>query len=119
MISGQQAQKFSAGCDYILYHRAYQPGPQDPLYFEIRTRRFGQYAAGGRDEFTLPDPLGYFTNDEETGEELLMADCNYRSFAAALGLTNPIDPAQRPAGKPVGVARAPNQPTGKAALQSR
>lgn len=118
MISGQQAQKFSAGCDYILYHRAYQPAPNDPHYFEIRTRRYSQYTAGGRDEFRLPDPLGYWTKDQESGEEILMTDCTYRTFAEALGLAAPPT-QQQPVGQPVGVGRAPNQPSGKTAMSSR
>lgn len=118
MISGQQAQKFSAGCDYIFYHRAYQPSPNDPHYFEIRTRRWGQYPAGGRDEFQLSDPLGYWTKEEESGEELLVGDCTYRTFAESLGLTKPTNNAS-PIGQPVGVGRAPNQPSGKTALSSR
>jgi hypothetical protein len=119
MISGQQAQKFSAGCDYILYHRAYQPTPNDPHYFEIRTRRYSQYAAGGRDEFKLPDPLAYVSQDAETGEDIWVGDCTYRTFAEALGLLTPPTTQQQPAGQPVGVGRAPNQASGKAALSSR
>jgi hypothetical protein len=111
MISGQQAQKFSAGCDYILFHRAYQPTPADPHYFEIRTRRWGQYAAGGRDEFKLPDPLGYWGKDEETGDELFFADCTYRSFASVLGITAPANNV--PIGQPVG--RVSKQPSGATA----
>ena len=119
MISGQQAAKFSAGCDYIFYHRAYQPTPNDPHYFEIRTRRWGQYAAGGRDEFQLPDPLGYYGVEEETGNEVFVPDCTYRSFAEALGLETTMPNNAQPIGKPVGVARAPQQPSGKTAVSSR
>jgi hypothetical protein len=107
MISGQQAMKFAAGTDYILYHRAYtlQDGS---LQFEIRTKRWQQYAAGGRDEGALPDPLGYWTTTEEDPDnEIFVPDCTYRTFAEALNLT-PM-PMQAPTGQPVGASAAVTQ----------
>lgn len=70
-VPGGSAEKFPARCDYLLYHRAYQINPtQGPIY-EIRTRKFGQYTAGGRDEGVLPDPL---------------TECTYRELAGYLGI---------------------------------
>lgn len=55
MIPGQQASKFPAGCDFIFYHRSFQDGKD--LKFEIRTKRYGAFLAGGRDSGVLPDPI--------------------------------------------------------------
>jgi len=117
MISGQQATKFAAGTDYILYHRAY-PLQDGSLQFEIRTKRWQQYPAGGRDEGALPDPLGYWsTTEEDPSTEVFFADCTYRTFADALGLKPPV--VHPPTGRPVGAAsRTPavsQQNQGKAA----
>jgi len=78
MIPGQSAQKFAAGVDYLLYHRCFQPNPQVGPQWEIRSRQFGAYKAGGRDGGLLPDPL---------------TDCTYKSFAEALGLPAPLQAA--------------------------
>ena len=83
LLSGQASQKFAAGVDYILYHRSFQQGQQGPQW-EIRTRQYGQYKAGGRDEGMLPDPLGFV----EDGK--LIPECSYRAFAQALGLVDPL-----------------------------
>lgn len=56
LLSGQTAQKAPARCDCLFYHRAYRAGA-DEFTYEIRTRRFGSFPAGGRDEGTLPDPI--------------------------------------------------------------
>jgi hypothetical protein len=55
LIPGQQSTKFPAGCDFIFYHRAYQEGKN--LKFEMRTKKYGAYIAGGRDSGLLPDPI--------------------------------------------------------------
>ena len=86
MLSGQNAAKFAAGCDYILYHRSYQARPVDPVQWEVRTRRYGQYPAGGRDEGLLPDPLGYFGQVEGKDAPVFVTDCTYRTLAEALGI---------------------------------
>lgn len=89
MLSGQNAAKFSAGCDYVFYHRSYQAAPNTPLQWEIRTKKYQNYQAGGRDEGMLPDPLGYVqVNDDQ--QELFVPDCSYRTLAEALRiLTEP------------------------------
>lgn len=93
MISGQQAQKFPPGCDYIFYHRSFQVGPKEPLNYEIRTRKFGAFAAGGRDEGLLPDPLGFWQEVENGHEPVFYTDCTYRTFAEQLGMsTQPLPP---------------------------
>lgn len=89
MLSGQQAAKFAAGCDYLLYHRSFQTSPTAALQWEIRTRKYQNYAAGGRDEGLLPDPLGYVIGAEGEAEQFV-ADCTYRTFAEALGILAPI-----------------------------
>lgn len=85
MLSGQNAQKFAAGCDYVLYHRSHQRSPAAPLTWEVRTRKYGNYQAGGRDEGRLPDPLGYLTTGDD-GSDLFVAECTYRTLAESLGL---------------------------------
>lgn len=87
MLTGQNAAKFAAGCDYLLYHRSVQP-TNAPLQWEVRTRKFGAYAAGGRDEGLLPDPLGYYA-DDGAGNTTLYTDCTYRTLAEALGILAP------------------------------
>jgi len=57
MLSGQSAQKFAAGVDYLLFHRTYQANPKDGPQWEVHTRQWGAYKAGGRDEGLLPDVL--------------------------------------------------------------
>lgn len=88
MLSGQNAAKFAAGCDYLLYHRSTQTNPQSPLQWEIRTRKFSNYAAGGRDEGRLPDPLGYIMSGDDQ-QDLFIPDCTYRTLAEALGILAP------------------------------
>lgn len=106
MISGQQAMKFAAGTDYIMYHRSYLI-PNGGLQFEMRTKRWQNYPAGGRDEGALPDPLGYWTSTEEDpNTPIFVPDCTYRSFAEVLGIAPPIIQQQQPNGRPVGVARS-------------
>jgi AAA domain len=89
MLSGQNAQKFAAGCDYILFHRSFQINPTSPVQWEIRTKRWNNYQAGGRDEGLLPDPLGYWAQSEN-GNDAFYADCTYRTFAEALNLNDPL-----------------------------
>ena len=60
MIPGQQGDKFSAGCDFILHTRAEQPQPTQPPKFEIRTKRYARFIAGNRLGVRvgmLPDPF--------------------------------------------------------------
>lgn len=111
MISGQQAMKFAAGTDYILYHRAY-PLQNGDLQFEIRTKRWQQYPAGGRDEGALPDPLGYWTMSEEDPQtEVFVADCTYRTFSEVLNIV-PVMVQSQPSGRPVGAAHVPTASLG-------
>lgn len=90
MLSGSNAQKFAAGCDYVFYHRSFQVTPTAPAQWEIRTKRYQNYQAGGRDEGRLTDPLGYFAVGED-GNEIFMTDCNYRTVAECLGILEPGD----------------------------
>lgn len=92
MLSGQNAAKFAAGCDYVFYHRSFQSQPNQPLQFEIRTRKFGAYQAGGRDEGRLPDPLGYM-QAVDGGTDIFVPDCTYRTLAEALGILPIVDGA--------------------------
>lgn len=55
LIPGQQATKFAAGCDNSLYFRS--TAEHGGVRWEIRTKKFGFYFAGGREEGLLPDPL--------------------------------------------------------------
>lgn len=84
MLVGQNATKFSAGCDYILYHHV------APTGFEIRTRKYGMYIAGGRDEGALPDPLGW-TETDSNGNAIFVPQCSYIALAAALGLPTSME----------------------------
>jgi hypothetical protein len=92
MLSGQNAPKFAASCDYLLYHRHFQQGA-GPLQWEVRTRKYLNYAAGGRDEGLLPDPLGYVTTTADGTGEVFVPDCTYRTLAEALGILAPITPS--------------------------
>ena len=85
MLAGQNAAKFAAGCDYVFYHRSFQTQPNSPLQWEIRTKKYQNYQAGGRDEGLLPDPLGYVQVNDE-GQETFIPDCTYRTMAEALGI---------------------------------
>lgn len=69
MIPGQGGQKIPAACNYVWYQRAYQHNPSQPPIFETRTKKFGAFMAGGRDEGRLPDPL---------------PTCSWRAFEEAL-----------------------------------
>lgn len=69
LIPGQTKDKAPARCDYWFYHRSVQKGPN--LEWEVRTKKFGVWPAGGRDEGALPDPL---------------PSASYRVMAEALGL---------------------------------
>jgi hypothetical protein len=115
MLSGQNAPKFSAGCDYLFYHRSFQtPGQQNaPLQWEIRTRRFTNYAAGGRDEGLLPDPLGYLVSGEDGGADTFVGDCTYRTLAEALGILAPTAVAPEIAPVTAPVADAISNTNGK------
>jgi len=65
LIPGQQADKFSAGCDFILYFRLDQPQPTQPANFNIYTKRYPvkdgrHYVAGnrlGERAGLLPSPM--------------------------------------------------------------
>jgi hypothetical protein len=117
MLSGQNAAKFAAGCDYVLYHRSFQtPGANSALQFEIRTRKYQNYQAGGRDEGLLPDPLGYVQVNED-GQELFMPDCTYRTMAECLGiLSTPLEAPVAESTPDAAVSAASNgkgKPTGR------
>lgn len=84
MLSGQNAPKFSAGVDYLFYHRSFTQS-NEPLRWELRTRKYMNYAAGGRDEGKLPDPLGYITINDE-GQDVFVTDCTYRTLSESLGI---------------------------------
>jgi hypothetical protein len=122
MLSGQNAAKFAAGCDYVFYHRSFQAQPNSALQFEIRTRKYGQYQAGGRDEGRLPDPLGY-VQAVEGGSDVFVPDCTYRTLAEALGILPIADGVSIAAGTATPVATAtaaPSNPTnGKGAPTGR
>ena len=79
--------QFAAGCDYILYHRP-MVDPKTNLHtWEMRTRRYLQFVAGGRDEGRLPDPLGYWADPQlSDGNYTFYPDCAYNTFAQVLGL---------------------------------
>jgi len=93
LLVGQMAGKAPALCDHLFYHRTYRPGGTGekaaPPVYEIRTRPWGPFIAGGRDGGALPDPL------------VLDEECGFKQVEQFLGL----EPrAARPA--PVqGVAR--------------
>jgi hypothetical protein len=112
MLPGQNAAKFAAGCDYVLYHRSFQPTPSTPLQWEIRTRKWQNYAAGGRDEGLLPDPLAYVAQGEQG--DVYVPDCTYRTMAEMLGLNVPVAAATAPTpgnGKNLKGATAPSPAT--------
>lgn len=91
MLSGQNAAKFAAGCDYVFYHHQFQPTPTAAQQWEIRTKRFKNYAAGGRDEGLLSDPLGYIAVDStDPTKEMFVADSTYRTLAECLGIIAPV-----------------------------
>jgi len=117
MLSGQNAAKFAAGCDYVFYHRSFQSQPNQPLQFEIRTRKYQHYQAGGRDEGRLPDPLGYM-QAVEGGTDIFVPDCTYRTLAEALGILPIADGVSIAAGtgidEAVAAATAPSNGKGKA-----
>ena len=116
MLSGQNAAKFQAGCDYVFYHRCFQAQPNSPLQWEIRTKKYQNYQAGGRDEGLLSDPLGYVQVDG-SGQELFVPDCTYRTMAEALGIlstatTNDVPAVAAPdAAATNGKGRPPGRPT--------
>ena len=86
LLAGQSADKAPARCDYYLYHRSTTVG--QGLVFEVRTKRFGGYPAGGRDGGALPDPM----------------EPTFRSLEEALGLMAHVKPTP-PGGPPTQVAR--------------
>jgi hypothetical protein len=108
MLSGQNAAKFAAGCDYVFYHRSFQAQPNTPLQWEVRTKKYGNYQAGGRDEGRLPDPLGYVQVNDD-GQELFVLDCTYRTMAEALGILSTL--AEAAAAAPV-AANGKGKPSG-------
>jgi len=55
LLSGQQASKSPAACALWLYQRAFSVGTE--IKYEIRTKRFGVFPAGGRFGNILPDPI--------------------------------------------------------------
>jgi hypothetical protein len=74
LLTGQTRDKAPARCEYLLYQRAYRTKADEPPKFEIRTKPYGAYIAGGRSgDMTLPDPL----------------DPTYRAFAEAIGMPVP------------------------------
>jgi hypothetical protein len=71
LVAGQTRDKAPARCDYWMYHRTFTKNPTIGPEYEVRTKKFGPWPAGGRDEGALPDPL---------------PECNYRAVAEALGI---------------------------------
>lgn len=59
LIPGQQADKFYAGCDFIFYHR--QIDDQQGQRWQLHTRKYGPYIAGGRDGGRLPPVIEFPT----------------------------------------------------------
>ena len=72
MIPGKSADQAPARCDYLLYTRAYRQSVDADTEWEIRTRPYGRYVAGGRDGGILPDPL---------------PEPTYRALADVIGMT--------------------------------
>lgn len=81
LVAGQTRDKAPARCDYWLYHRSFTRNPQFGPEYEVRTKKFGPWPAGGRDEGALPDPLS-----RQAEDGTLTTDCTYRAVAEALGI---------------------------------
>ena len=114
MLSGQNSAKFMAGCDYTFYHRCYQQNSQSPLQWEIRTKKWNSYQAGGRDEGRLSDPLGYITVDENE-KDIFVPDCTYRTLAENLGIIDTALVDMDPTGSSLVSAALPdNDPSANA-----
>jgi hypothetical protein len=88
LIPGKSSLKFGGACDVVLYFRTVSP-PGQPTQYECRTRAFGSYPAGGRDEGQLTDPLGYFVEGAKEGEYKHVPDATYRTLAEAVSLGLP------------------------------
>ena len=74
LLTGQTRDKAPARCEYLMYQRAYRVKPDEPPIFEIRTKPYGPYIAGGRQgDMVLPDPL----------------EPTFRAFAEAVGIPLP------------------------------
>lgn len=67
-LAGQTATKAPAACSLWLYQRSYMVGKE--LHYELRTRRYGVFPAGGRFGDKLPDPI----------------EPTYRALAGPLGM---------------------------------
>jgi hypothetical protein len=117
MLSGQNAAKFSAGCDYVFYHRSFQAQPNTPLQWEIRTKKYQNYQAGGRDEGRLSDPLGYVQVNDD-GQELFVPDCAYRTMAEALGILPTVAEAAAAAAVTNGKSKPSGPPAPSTPAQS-
>jgi hypothetical protein len=76
MLTGKTKERFPAGCDFVFYHESYslpsaEEAGKNDLFFEMHTRPFNRWLAGGRDSGLL--------------EPSIFLPC-YRTFAAQLGL---------------------------------
>ncbi|UCC74938.1 MAG: AAA family ATPase [Gemmatimonadota bacterium] len=79
LLTGQTRDKAPARCEYLLYQRAYRVKADEPPTFEIRTKPFGPYIAGGRQgDLQLPDPL----------------EPTFTAFATAIGMPLPAPPSK-------------------------
>lgn len=55
LLAGQAANKTPARCDGVLYHKFYSAGKD--LVYEVHSRPYGTFMAGGRGFQALPSPL--------------------------------------------------------------
>lgn len=81
LLAGKAKERFPAGCDFIFYHRSYSfpsetPGAPADVYYEMHTAPYEKWLAGGRDSGLL---------------EACIFNANYRDFATALGLPDPVE----------------------------
>lgn len=75
LLAGQTADKAPARCNYWFYFTAFGNGQ-----FAVRTRKYGRYPAGGRDEGRLADPL---------------PESNYRAIEEGLGIEPFVEAPKR------------------------
>lgn len=110
LIPGQQADKFSAGVDMLLYSRLERVNKQETYY--VHTRQYGGYIAGTREGINsdrLPDPfsgtyvdlitaLGYDVDAVRASlPPLPAAKSAAKPAAAVVRSTTPVTPAKGPA----------------------
>lgn len=89
MPGRQAAQSFPGACDYVFYHRTQTTTAG--ITYEIHTRAYLSYPAGGRDAGALPNPLGFYQENEKGPDHppVFVPDCTYQTFAEHIGLQLP------------------------------